>query len=242
MPTFPFGILINPFFIIRYGLYKKISTFAESLDGGNLLDVGCGRKPYQNLFNVDSYIGIDVKTSGHDHKKSNVDVYYDGKKIPFPDKSFDTVVCFEVLEHVYDSKTLLTEINRVLKDGGKVCISCPFVWDEHEQPYDYYRMTSFALPKLGDDCGFYMSSHWKTTSHVATLAQMLSAYIYQTLLPKSQIVRLLFTPILIAPVNLAGYLLGKILPDSKNFYHNNVVIYAKTTACGVTDHRSEKGH
>ena len=237
MPTLQLGILINPFFIIRRGLYKKISVFAASLDGGSLLDIGCGRKPYQTLFNVDSYVGIDVETSGHNHKNSLVDIYYDGKEIPFPDNSFNVVVCFEVLEHVYDFKDLLIEINRVLKQRGEACISCPFVWDEHKQPYDYYRMTSFVLPKLRADCGLNVISNLKTTTHEATLAQMTTSYIYQTMLPKNQIFRVVLTPLLIAPIKFIGFLLIKILPDSTNFYHNNVVVYEKTTESGSTEHR-----
>ncbi|SRR6266700_4851859 len=77
------SIFINPFYFIRRSLYRNIRMYAPRLKG-RLLDFGCGRKPWENLFpNVNEYIGIDIKQTGHDHTYSEVDVYYDGKKIPF---------------------------------------------------------------------------------------------------------------------------------------------------------------
>jgi len=50
---------------------------------GKLLDFGCGRKPYKHLFSFDEYIGLDIVESGHNHEDEEIDVYYDGTKIPF---------------------------------------------------------------------------------------------------------------------------------------------------------------
>ena len=84
------------------------------------MDFGCGSKPYESLFvNAKKYIGIDVEVSGHNHKDSKVDVFYDGKTLPFADKSFDAVVCFEVLEHIFNPDEAITEIRRVLKGDGE---------------------------------------------------------------------------------------------------------------------------
>src|SRR5215471_15028097 len=121
------GIFLNPFYFIRRSLYKSIRLYATDLKG-KLLDFGCGRKPYENLFTVDEYIGIDVEISGHDHSHSRVDVYYDGNHIPFPDKSFDALFCSEVLEHVFNPDDVLTEIARVLKPGAKAILTTPFAW------------------------------------------------------------------------------------------------------------------
>ena len=77
------GMFINPFYISRSKIYKGIRSMAARISGGNLLDVGCGMKPYESLFDVNTYIGIDILTSGHDHLTSKVDVFFDGKNIPF---------------------------------------------------------------------------------------------------------------------------------------------------------------
>jgi len=117
-----FSLFIHPFYFIRRDLYKNIKRLAPQLKG-KLLDFGCGRKPYEPLFSVDEYIGIDIQKSGHDHSKPKVDVYYDGQHIPFPDASFDSLFCSEVVEHIFNPNEILQEINRVLKPGGHFSIS-----------------------------------------------------------------------------------------------------------------------
>ena len=82
------GFFINPFFIIRRGLYKGIQKNAIFLSD-KLLDFGCGRKPYKHLFSFDEYIGLDIVVSGHNHEDEEIDVYYDGTKIPFERNYFD---------------------------------------------------------------------------------------------------------------------------------------------------------
>ena len=88
------GIFINPFYFARKGLSKNINKFSKKLSG-SLLDIGCGSKPYESFFNVDSYIGLDIdRDVARDKKKA--DFFYDGGKFPFKDGSFDCVgVCAE---------------------------------------------------------------------------------------------------------------------------------------------------
>lgn len=110
-----------------------------------VLDLGCGRRPYRNLYGrwADSSIGIDVGASPHG--TSGVDVIYDGRRIPFPDGRFDVVLATEVLEHVPDTRAFLEEIHRVLKPGGSIVMTTPFMVPLHEEPNDYYRFTRHAL-------------------------------------------------------------------------------------------------
>lgn len=90
----------HPLYFIRKGLYRKISLYAPQLKG-KLLDFGCGEKPYQSLFtNTTEYIGLDYNGEGHDHQNEAVDIYYDGKTIPFENQTFDSVFTSEVFEHV----------------------------------------------------------------------------------------------------------------------------------------------
>src|SRR5437764_602685 len=140
-------MLVNPFYFARKGLFDAVGKLAPNVRG-KVLDVGCGSKPYRELFTVDSYIGLDTARSGHDHSHSQVDVEYDGEVFPFADAEFDSVVCFQVLEHVFHPEQFLGEIRRVLRPGGKLLLTVPFVWDEHEQPYDFARYSSFGLRHL----------------------------------------------------------------------------------------------
>lgn len=226
-PSYFLGIWINPYFIIRKGLIRGVRKISKIFQGGKLLDVGCGSKPYEKLFNVDSYVGIDVEISGHNHKRSKIDKFYDGKNIPFDDKTFDYVFSSEVFEHVMNLDELLNDINRVLKKDGKLGFTCPFVWDEHEQPYDYIRYTSFSIKNILHKHGFELIELNKSTSYFQTVMQMLSAYIFQHVLPKNKYLKLILTPFFVAPINILGILFGFILPRNYNFYHNNIVIAQK---------------
>ncbi|OSZ76877.1 hypothetical protein CAP36_10600 [Chitinophagaceae bacterium IBVUCB2] len=146
--------LNNAFYFTRGALYKKIKQFAPQLHG-RLMDFGCGSKPYQSLFiNATEYIGVDYAGEGHSHTNESIDVLYDGKKIPFPDEYFDGAFSSEVVEHVFNLEEILPEIARVIKREGKLLITCPFVWPEHEVPVDYARYTQFALKDLLEKNGF----------------------------------------------------------------------------------------
>ena len=131
------GIFVNPFYFARAGLRDAMREFASRLSG-SLLDVGCGSKPYRSLFTVDAYIGLDID-SETSRQRGIADQLYDGNVFPFPDGAFDSVLCNQVLEHVFNPDAFLAEIARVLKPGGKLLLTVPFVWDYHEQPYGYSR-------------------------------------------------------------------------------------------------------
>jgi SAM-dependent methyltransferase len=123
------GIIINPVYFIRRGLTKGILTNKKYLNG-RLLDFGCGDKPYIKLIEVEEYIGLEIETNNPD-QISEADAYYDGKYIPFKDNHFDSVLSSEVFEHVFNLEQILKELNRVLKPGGHILITIPFVWYEH---------------------------------------------------------------------------------------------------------------
>ena len=137
------GVVINPFYFSLIELSRAMTELAPRLQH-RLLDVGCGTKPYRELFNVDSYIGLDIDAEVS-RKRGVADYFYDGTSFPFPDASFDSLLCNQVLEHVFNPDEFVQEMNRVLKPDGKLLLTVPFVWDEHEQPYDYARYSSFGL-------------------------------------------------------------------------------------------------
>ncbi len=145
--------------IIQDSLREEFVAESFSIHGkkSRLLDLGCGVKPflpvYQNY--CESSIGIDVVQTSHGTEM--VDMIYDGKKIPFPDGEFDYVFSTEVMEHVPEPKDFLKEIHRVLKPGGVLILTVPFMVPLHEEPYDFYRYTKHALKYLVEATGF--SSH-----------------------------------------------------------------------------------
>lgn len=218
------GLIVNPFFIARKGLAEKIKSLSGEING-RILDVGCGTKPYLSFFNYREYIGLEFNT-GIDSEKKEADYYYDGKTFPFENESFDSIICSQVLEHVFEPKEFLNEINRVLKPNGKILLTIPFVWDEHEQPYDFARYSSYGLIYLFEQSGFKVLKQDKSISNIAVIFQLLSGYFYK-ISHRKKILKWLFTLIIIFPLNLLGVILGKIFPDNNDLYLDNVILAQK---------------
>jgi SAM-dependent methyltransferase len=138
-------------------LINKINRkVALSLDyKGVVIDLGCGMCPYKKdiLKVADHYIGVDWENSIHD--QSNVDVFADlAKPLPFPDEYADTVVSFQVMEHLPEPGLFLKESRRILKRGGEIFLTAPFMWHVHEAPHDYFRFTRYGLKYLLEKTGF----------------------------------------------------------------------------------------
>ena len=112
-------------YLLRKKLLIAVNRYAHYM-GGVMMDFGCGSKPYKSLFDVKEYIGVDFNGEGHSHENEQIDVFYDGKKLPFPDNYFDSVFSTEVFEHVFNLEEIIPEIKRVMKPGAKILVTCPF--------------------------------------------------------------------------------------------------------------------
>lgn len=167
----------NPFFIARKGLVGAIAEFSKGLSG-RLLDVGCGTKPYRRLFHVDEYVGLEIDGELA-RQRGGADYFYDGQSFPFDGGSFNVVLTNQVLEHVFNPDVFLSEIHRVLTPDGVLLLTVPFVWDEHEQPYDYARYSSYGLHYLLEKNGFRVFRAKKISSGSCVIFQLLNCYIYK---------------------------------------------------------------
>jgi SAM-dependent methyltransferase len=221
------GLVISPGYIIRRGLYIGVKSIAPKLTG-RVLDFGCGSKPYESLFfNAESYVGVDIETSGHNHKLSKVDYFYDGKTLPFPDNTFDAVVSFEVVEHVFNIEEMLSEIKRVLKANGTLLLTVPFAWDEHEAPYDFARYTSFGIRHILEKSGIEVIETRKTTTYVLAICQIFITYLTQYVRPKNRWLSKLFQIAIIFPLNILSFALNFLLPKRYEYFCNSVVLAKK---------------
>jgi SAM-dependent methyltransferase len=92
------------------------------------LDIGAGTTPYREEisknFGVGHYFSLDFTP------RDSLDVIADAGCLPIHDQSVDLVVCFEVLQHITDHSSALDEIKRVLRPGGFLIISFPFLYGE----------------------------------------------------------------------------------------------------------------
>lgn len=223
-------VILDPAYISHRGLVKSIRGFVKqlSLNGNGIwLDVGCGQQPYRSFFNVEKYIGMEIDRQNEiQFEQNNVDIFYNGIKFPIDSCSIDGVICTQVLEHVENPKNLISEIERVLKPGGKLILTVPFSWQQHEKPYDFRRFTSFGLRRLLESY-FCINEYHKTTGSIETIAQALSVYICNNLILNISGWSCIISFALCAPVQLIGILLQKILPDKRDLFLDSAVLAYK---------------
>ncbi len=130
--------------IDRRILKRELASFS-----GKILDVGCGNKRLQEYLPSDTdYTGIDFNAAA--------DIQMDISKEPYPfkDNSFDYIICNAVLEHVKNDDFVLNEIYRVLKPGGTLYVSIPFMQPYHADPDDFRRYTGYGLENKLKEHGF----------------------------------------------------------------------------------------
>ncbi len=223
-PSF-LGILVNPFYFARKGLFNNISELAQHIHG-KVLDVGCGQKPYEKLFKVTNYIGLEIDTD-ENRKNKKADFFYDGSLFPFPDFDFDCVIVNQVFEHIFNPDHFLNEINRVLKSQGILLLTVPFVWDEHELPFDYARYSSFGLKHILKEHGFEVMEQRKSIGDIRVIFQLINAYIYKVTVTPNNYINLLLTVILMAPFNILGELCSLVLPKNEDLYLDNIILAKK---------------
>lgn len=108
-----------------------------------ILDIGAGPAPFADLMEAFTVYSVDFVPY------RNIDFLADfTKTLPIADDSFDVVVMSNVLEHIPDPLDLFSECKRILKPGGKLILTVPFLIKVHQGPYDFLRYTEFMLGRL----------------------------------------------------------------------------------------------
>ena len=124
----------------------------------NILDLGAGNRRH-----APNVINLEIEAN------PEVDIIADGHLLPFKDNTFDAVISEAVLEHVHSPARVVSEIYRVLKPGGYICIAVPFLQGYHASPHDYQRWTvpgivqlcaAFSEIESGTCAGPTTALHW----------------------------------------------------------------------------------
>jgi len=133
-------------------LFRAIKKHAT----GKLLDIGCGNKPYNNIVTpyINEYIGCDIVQSSD----NQVNILCPANNIPLDDRSFDTVISTQTIEHVEDHQGLVNEAYRLLNTGGVFILSGPLYWPLHEEPFDFFRFTRHGFKYILEKAGFEVVS------------------------------------------------------------------------------------
>lgn len=221
------GTVLDPLWIAKRSLRRGLAGVAQHAHG-RLLDVGCGIKPYRDMFpQCDSYFGIERPgTLSHSQV---VDVWGDALTLPFAAASVDTVLCNEVLEHVPEPSQLFDEAARVLRPGGVLLLTTPQVWGLHEEPWDFYRYTRHGLSYLARKHGFEVVEVNATCGTWAMAGQrMASWFFYSTGIVKVKPLNLCVRPLL-ALWQMAAVLMDEVT-GRRGDTLDNVLVARKAAA------------
>lgn len=184
---------------------------------GHVLDIGCADRWIESYCpDHIQYIGLDYPATGTALYSARPDVFADATRLPFSDASIDTVLCFEVLEHVRDHQAALEQFARVLKPAGTLLLSMPFMYPVHDAPHDYQRLTQFGLERDLTHAGFQIVQLVKTGHAVRAAGLLTSLALVGGLQARSRwfdFVRMPFVALGVLVVNLASAGLAAVLPD-----------------------------
>jgi SAM-dependent methyltransferase len=112
----------------------------------SVLVIGAGDDPYRVFFgDPRRYITLDLVAY------AGTDVIGNAHAIPFASDSFDCLLVSEVLEHLCRPESFASEARRVLVDGGKIVLTVPFMFHNHADPHDYWRLTRDGFRQVFHD-------------------------------------------------------------------------------------------
>lgn len=134
--------------ISRGEIERSIARFATGIKPGDrVLNVGSGGSFAAALSTALKTSAVEIVSSDIDASRLP-DVVDDITRSVLPDAHFDHVLCMEVLEHVRDPFQAAHHLHRILKPGGRLLLSTPYLFPTHDAPYDHFRYTQFGLQEL----------------------------------------------------------------------------------------------
>lgn len=162
-------VVVNP---SRVRLGEFAEKAAGSVPSGSLvLDAGAGDCPYRSYFDEAGHTYESADFGEVDKAYGDLTYRCRLEEIPVDDGRFDLVLCSQVLEHLPEPAEVLGELFRVLRPGGSLWLTAPLFYEEHEQPYDFYRYTQFGIRHLFEEAGFeivemeWLEGYCGTVSH-----------------------------------------------------------------------------
>jgi glycosyltransferase involved in cell wall biosynthesis/SAM-dependent methyltransferase len=164
-------------YTVRAAILRRLKEASPQFKG-TVLDVGCGYQPYRELVlsfgQVTEYLGLELEKSVY---PTLPDLTWDGRTIPLDADRVDGALATEVFEHCVETEAILREILRVLRPGGLLFFSVPFLWPLHNVPHDQYRFTPYSFKRHLECAGFEDLSLGALGGWDAALAQMIGLWV-----------------------------------------------------------------
>lgn len=143
----------------QWSLLRFVKIQAKKIKNHEkVIDVGAGELKYKKYFDHCDYKSQDLCIGDANWDFSKIDIKSSAYEIPEEDSSFDYVFCTQVLEHLEFPERAFSEFNRLLKLGGKLILTAPLGFGEHQAPFDFFRYTRGGLRSLGERYGFRLVS------------------------------------------------------------------------------------
>lgn len=132
-------------------LAEEVLPLIHSYAKGVVLDAGAGRMAWRTVLQARAthYMSTDYTV---EHSELTFCADLQGA-VPLRDETVDTIFCCSVMEHTPEPWRVLPELCRILRPGGHVILSVPFVYYLHGWPHDYFRFTRFGLTRLAEQAG-----------------------------------------------------------------------------------------
>lgn len=141
-------------------VYKFLMNARNQISSNQtILDLGAGECRYSFFFDKCQYIAIDFGQGDKRWNFSKLDILADITNLKFiKDESVDYCLNTVTLEHINEPHLFFQEVERILKPGGKLFLYAPFIVNEHQVPYDFFRYTSYGLRYLSQQSGLEVVS------------------------------------------------------------------------------------
>lgn len=200
------------------GNNRATAYWVSQRASGRVLDIGCADRWIARHLALDvQYFSLDYPPTGRALYEAKPDVFGDATRLPFADASVDTVLLLEVLEHLHCPADSLSEIARVLRPGGVLLLTLPFLYPVHDAPYDYQRYTAHGMKRELEMAGLstceITPAHGSAESAGVLFNLALGGMAVEAIARRSPSVVLVpLVMISIAVINLTCWLLGKLLP------------------------------
>lgn len=147
-------------YLVRNILSRQLFSDLKTYANGDVLDLGGGsfyKAVLRRGIKFSSWTTVDpsIGRSTVVQQDPRVElISADGCRVPFPDGSFDLVLSIQVLEHVYDPASMLSECARLCRKGGKIILLIPQTSNIHMIPFHYYNFTRYWVQEALERAGF----------------------------------------------------------------------------------------